>query len=403
MSDPAIKIIVDVVNDAAIKRLTKEIEDQKKVIVETTAAMHAFEISEEAAGQKMLVAAEKIQKANSSLRELKTSSGMSAQGVLQLGYAIDDLQYGLSAIVNNIPQVAVGLGLGAGIAGAVGIAAVAVSQLVSHWDQLSSVLEANWSGKTAEELMKIKENAEAGAAAFDKLREAKTEYEKASSEVITKGIGGDQAAPAAAQAVAAALARSGKGEQGDYTTDVLGAPPGFEWLGRLIDKATGRKNAGEKNLDKAQQLLGLYSAGGEAGRQAGEQLRELAKNDPELRAQIGDVLNKANPDELKEVARLNKESKDNEKAYDKRKAAADKEKAKTEALNIQGQEGQELMNRQIEKNKKEERDAEFRRDRNSLQDPLRSHCGRNQWRSGHHQPQRCAGQGQWCGSLRLRS
>ncbi len=60
--------------------------------------------------------------------------GMRAQGLLQMGYAIDDLQYGLSAVVNNIPQVVMGLGGSAGIAGAVGIAAVAVNLLSKHWD-----------------------------------------------------------------------------------------------------------------------------------------------------------------------------------------------------------------------------------------------------------------------------
>jgi hypothetical protein len=56
-------------------------------------------------------------------------------GILQLGYAIDDLQYGISAVVNNIPQIVYMMGGGAGMAGVVGIAAVAISQMVKHWDQ----------------------------------------------------------------------------------------------------------------------------------------------------------------------------------------------------------------------------------------------------------------------------
>ncbi len=60
--------------------------------------------------------------------------GFNAQGLLQSSYLIDDLQYGLKSIVNNIPQVVMGLGGSAGIAGALGIAAVAVNVLSNHWD-----------------------------------------------------------------------------------------------------------------------------------------------------------------------------------------------------------------------------------------------------------------------------
>lgn len=61
-----------------------------------------------------------------------------AMGLLQLGQAIDDVQYGFRAIVNNIPMIAMGFGAGAGIAGAVSIAAVAVNQLINHWDELKA-------------------------------------------------------------------------------------------------------------------------------------------------------------------------------------------------------------------------------------------------------------------------
>ncbi len=62
-------------------------------------------------------------------------------GLLQLGYAIDDLQYGFKSIVNNIPQVAMSIGgpNAMAIAGAAGIAAVAINLLIEHWGQISSL------------------------------------------------------------------------------------------------------------------------------------------------------------------------------------------------------------------------------------------------------------------------
>ncbi len=58
-------------------------------------------------------------------------------GLLQLGYAIDDLQYGFGAIVNNIPQLVYMFGGSAGLAGSLGIAAVAANVLLKHWDELA--------------------------------------------------------------------------------------------------------------------------------------------------------------------------------------------------------------------------------------------------------------------------
>lgn len=63
-----------------------------------------------------------------------------AMGLLYLGQTVDDLQYGFRAIVNNISQVAMAMGAGAGLAGAVGITAVAVNQLVNHWETLQRVM-----------------------------------------------------------------------------------------------------------------------------------------------------------------------------------------------------------------------------------------------------------------------
>lgn len=70
------------------------------------------------------------------------SSGAS-RGILQLSYAIDDLQYGFGAIVNNIPQIALGMGLGAGLTGVLGIAAVAASVLTKHWGELVDVFTSS--------------------------------------------------------------------------------------------------------------------------------------------------------------------------------------------------------------------------------------------------------------------
>lgn len=84
----------------------------------------------------------------------KAFGGGAAMGLLQLGQAVDDAQYGFRAIVNNIPTIAMAMTGSAGIAGAVGIAAVAVSQLINHWTELSAVLSNTEGWRVAEQGVK---------------------------------------------------------------------------------------------------------------------------------------------------------------------------------------------------------------------------------------------------------
>ena len=72
-----------------------------------------------------------------------------ARGLLQLGYAIDDMQYGFSAIVNNIPQIVYAMGGGPGLAGVVGILAVGINLAINHWDQLKATFSDTSAWQTA--------------------------------------------------------------------------------------------------------------------------------------------------------------------------------------------------------------------------------------------------------------
>ena len=54
----------------------------------------------------------------------------SGYGLLMLSEAVEDSQYGLNAVVNNIPRMVMAFGGAAGLAGAVSLAAVALNQMV---------------------------------------------------------------------------------------------------------------------------------------------------------------------------------------------------------------------------------------------------------------------------------
>lgn len=71
-----------------------------------------------------------------------------------------------------------GLGGGPGLAGAASLAAVAISQLTKHVGDLRDILQGAWLGVPAEELAKIRQNAEEAAEAFDKLMQLRPRGEE---------------------------------------------------------------------------------------------------------------------------------------------------------------------------------------------------------------------------------
>ena len=78
---------------------------------------------------------EELTKVGEASSKAAGKGGVNGAGVLQLAYFIDDLQYGMRGIMNNIPTLIQSLGLGAGLAGVAGIAAVAISQLVEKFPE----------------------------------------------------------------------------------------------------------------------------------------------------------------------------------------------------------------------------------------------------------------------------
>jgi hypothetical protein len=63
-----------------------------------------------------------------------------ASKMMLVGQFADDMQYGFRAIVNQVPQVAMAFGMGAGLAGGLSVAAVAANQLINNWGQLQGMM-----------------------------------------------------------------------------------------------------------------------------------------------------------------------------------------------------------------------------------------------------------------------
>ncbi len=83
-------------------------------------------------------AAKKIE--GSGEKAAKSTKNMGQAG-LEASRAIEDLQYGLAGVLNNLPGLVIGLGGTAGLAGAISLVAIGVNQLVKHWDEIAGLFE----------------------------------------------------------------------------------------------------------------------------------------------------------------------------------------------------------------------------------------------------------------------
>lgn len=146
------KIIVAIQNQQAIDQLNEKIVLQKKYIGDLAEALKRQPQFEQQYRQQMEMTAKSlldnqakvegltrgIQRLGVSMQGLgRGGGGGGAMGLMMLAQGVEDLQYGFSAIVNNIPGIAMGMGMGAGVAGALSMAAVAANQLSKNWDTLS--------------------------------------------------------------------------------------------------------------------------------------------------------------------------------------------------------------------------------------------------------------------------
>lgn len=216
------------------------------------------------------------------------SSRGAAQGLLSLSRAVDDAQYGFRAIVNNIPEIVYMFGGTAGIAGAVGIASVAVNILINHWKDLIDTFQGAWSGVPAAQLEELRLKAEAATEAFEKLSKTPTKAEAAEAKGVSEAIteaGTAKLATVLAVRIAqdptrkaAMEAEQKKEEERVSQTLALGGQPLNVRTPEQI-----QKDQNEENYKKAIELAGNAVKEGVLGDKARLDLKKIA---PEIADQI---------------------------------------------------------------------------------------------------------------------
>ena len=162
MADEKIRLILNVSGVQDVKGLKDEMQALADALGVVDAKFEQVEDSSDKARKKLDDAKESVGK--------KGGGTGAAAALLDLGYILDDVQYGFRGVVNNIPNFVQKMGLGAGVAGVAGIAAVAINQLIQSFPELT-----DWMSKARPKIEELVSAIGKQTAEVDRL---KKEYEK---------------------------------------------------------------------------------------------------------------------------------------------------------------------------------------------------------------------------------
>lgn len=162
--------------------MTQSIEYVVRVATENAnKAIADLELRWRGVGNSAAIAGGKMDRAAGGTRNF-------GQAALEGSRALEDLQYGIGGVVNNIPSLVMGLGMGAGVAGAISVVAVGASQLYKNWDAVSAAF-----GSSTADIKAVKGAIKDLGEAFDKdlngkLKDARTQLKDLRDELRDFGL-----------------------------------------------------------------------------------------------------------------------------------------------------------------------------------------------------------------------
>lgn len=185
------------------------------------------------------------------------SFGGSGMGLLVLSQAVDDIQYGFRAIVNNIPQMGMALGSVLGkstewsmkFGGALGIAAVAVNLLITHWDDLMGMMGLGKVLTEAEQMEKLAKATKLTADEQERLSRFKRE-EAVKDELKNKKASGVEKTEAAVKAAIADLGDEGTTGHSKLIKGLVEANRAEGLGAKMTDKEAAQMGGLETNIQR---------------------------------------------------------------------------------------------------------------------------------------------------------
>lgn len=137
---------------AEVERLRASYERQQQETSKLTEAYHRLAASQktvntEVAANPWTTASRGIQVNHEQIRRLNNvhelgvrSTRNHAQSLYVFSQGLEDLQYGIRGVLNNIPQLVLAMGGGAGLAGVISIAAVALTNILPKLGELAGLM-----------------------------------------------------------------------------------------------------------------------------------------------------------------------------------------------------------------------------------------------------------------------
>jgi hypothetical protein len=331
---------------AVTRQYTPELDKQVAAAVRATQAekILSLAVEEHAVAQRTLFVsamegasaqmalAGRAASASTAVGMAGNSSRTSALGFLYLSQAIEDAQYGFSAIVNNIPLIVMAMGGGAGLAGTVSILAVGLNIALNHWEDLSNAFRSGSEREAAEQMAELADKTEKAAKAFEHLKEAKTKSEgasgKAFSEGLTEGKGGpelfqkqlSEALQSMGQApsISVGIGSSLKVGFGAIASAMFGGGSARE----IAQEEINRLKA-EALAQKSAALIGAASSGDEAAR---SQIAAVIKRNPNaFSPEFRKAFEESSPAAIRAKAAEKEDAKLRDEAIDKQNKATEDE------------------------------------------------------------------------------
>jgi hypothetical protein len=270
-------------------------------------------------------AADRLVDLNRGLQSAQASSRDFGRATLLASQGVEDLQYGVAAVLNNLPGLITSLGGGAGLAGVISLVAVGGKVLYDHWNDLGALFGQGHTRTEAEQMEELRKKTSLTADEAERLsratqlkekvtslRGAKTDDERSEEEAASKAV-----ADAGFRNVAAGLLRTNP-ELVDGTGEAAKAKAELDKFNKSVafNKSGGELDVIRKKLELEEKLLQARRATAEELAASGtlpsvfpggrEKLAEAVKANPDAFGpggrKLAEDLKAADPEAMREKA-----------------------------------------------------------------------------------------------------
>jgi len=185
--------------EEAMKLQAEAAKQEAEAVTASTDALKVHTVEVQKSEKATKAATTTANGAAQAKKQLKDKTTNAAAGFLQFSQAVEDAQYGIRGVLNNIPGMVMSFGGGMGLAGAVSLAAVGINVLLENVDLFGTKAKKakEDAADLSQEMMKKADAAHLDAKATEAATKAQEDY----NSVLQQAEGHYKAVLAQAEAV----------------------------------------------------------------------------------------------------------------------------------------------------------------------------------------------------------